>query len=180
MPNENYVSGIVRERYDDVARTYTAYNAAGAQTSTRPYTAAENANADAAAVTATARTAAASKAARDAAILEATATTAKPPASGATWVQPTGAHDAYALDSTVTFGGKTYISVLAFNVWAPASGIGQREVVAGGGPAPWVQPVGSQDAYAVGAKVTYQGQTWVNSIAANVWPPGVAGWTVTP
>lgn len=44
-------------------------------------------------------------------------------------------------------------------------------------PWPWVQPLGSHDAYPVGARVAYNGQTWVNTIAANVWQPGVTGWT---
>jgi hypothetical protein len=48
-------------------------------------------------------------------------------------------------------------------------------------PWPWVQPVGSVDAYPIGAKVTYGGYTWQNTINANVWQPGVTGWTnLTP
>jgi hypothetical protein len=48
-------------------------------------------------------------------------------------------------------------------------------------PWPWVQPIGSVDAYPIGAKVTFGGYTWQNTIAANVWQPGVTGWTnLTP
>jgi hypothetical protein len=48
-------------------------------------------------------------------------------------------------------------------------------------PWPWVQPIGSVDAYPIGAKVTYGGYTWQNTIAANVCQPGVTGWTnLTP
>jgi hypothetical protein len=48
-------------------------------------------------------------------------------------------------------------------------------------PWPWVQPTGAHDAYPVGARVTYGGYTWQNTIAANVWVPGVTGWTnLTP
>ena len=48
-------------------------------------------------------------------------------------------------------------------------------------PWSWVQPIGSVDAYPIGAKVTYGGYTWQNTIAANVWQPGVTGWTnLTP
>lgn len=43
--------------------------------------------------------------------------------------------------------------------------------------APWVQPLGAQDAYAIGVKVTYGGFTWQNNTANNVWQPGVYGWT---
>lgn len=48
-----YVDNVLRERWDDTARAFTAWNASGAQTSTRPYTAAENAAADAQAAQAT-------------------------------------------------------------------------------------------------------------------------------
>ena len=47
MSSRVYVNGVLRQFWNDVPRTYTEYNAAGAQTSTRAYTAAENAQADA-------------------------------------------------------------------------------------------------------------------------------------
>lgn len=43
----NYVDGILRERGDDTARTVTTWDSAGIPIGTRPYTAAENAAADA-------------------------------------------------------------------------------------------------------------------------------------
>jgi hypothetical protein len=44
-------------------------------------------------------------------------------------------------------------------------------------PQPWVQPTGTHDAYALGAKVRHNGKNWENtSSAANVWEPGVFGW----
>lgn len=42
-----------------------------------------------------------------------------PPASPPEWVQPTGAHDAYALGDQVTYDGKVWKSATANNVWAP-------------------------------------------------------------
>ena len=39
------------------------------------------------------------------------------------------------------------------------------------GPAPWVQPTGSSDAYAKGARVTHKGSVWESLVAANVWEP---------
>jgi hypothetical protein len=42
----------------------------------------------------------------------------------------------------------------------------------------WVQPLGGHDAYALGAKVIYQGHVWVSVVAANVWVPGVYGWEI--
>lgn len=40
----------------------------------------------------------------------------------------------------------------------------------------WVQPLGSHDAYQVGAKVTHNGKTWESTADNNVWEPGVYGW----
>lgn len=34
--------------------------------------------------------------------------------------------------------------------------------------------------YPMGAKVTYNGQTWESTYASNVWVPGVFGWVVVP
>ena len=41
----------------------------------------------------------------------------------------------------------------------------------------WVQPTGAQDAYNKGDKVSYNGAHWVSDIDANVYAPGVYGWT---
>lgn len=41
----------------------------------------------------------------------------------------------------------------------------------------WVQPVGSTDAYAQGAKVSHNGGHWISDVDGNVWEPGVYGWT---
>lgn len=41
----------------------------------------------------------------------------------------------------------------------------------------WVQPTGAHDAYAQGAKVSHNGKKWTSDIPANVYEPGVYGWT---
>lgn len=41
----------------------------------------------------------------------------------------------------------------------------------------WVQPTGAHDAYDIGAKVSYNGKRWTSDIAANVYEPGVYGWS---
>lgn len=41
----------------------------------------------------------------------------------------------------------------------------------------WVQPTGAQDAYAMGDKVSHNGSHWESTADANVWEPGVYGWT---
>ena len=40
----------------------------------------------------------------------------------------------------------------------------------------WSQPVGAQDAYATGDKVSHNGKHWTSTADANVWTPGVYGW----
>jgi len=42
-----------------------------------------------------------------------------------------------------------------------------------------VQPIGAQDAYPLGAKVSHDGKHWVSAAANNVWEPGVYGWEET-
>lgn len=41
----------------------------------------------------------------------------------------------------------------------------------------WIQPTGAHDAYGLGAKVSHNGKHWVSDADANVWEPGVYGWT---
>lgn len=41
----------------------------------------------------------------------------------------------------------------------------------------WRQPVGAQDAYAAGAKVSHNNKHWISDVDNNVWEPGVYGWT---
>lgn len=41
----------------------------------------------------------------------------------------------------------------------------------------WVQPTGSHDAYNKGDKVSYNGKHWESTVDANVWAPGVYGWS---
>lgn len=50
------------------------------------------------------------------------------PGSVAAWVQPTGSHDVYNLGDRVTYGGKTWRSTAAANVWAPGV-YGWEEVI---------------------------------------------------
>lgn len=40
----------------------------------------------------------------------------------------------------------------------------------------WVQPLGSHDAYAAGAKVSHNGKRWTSTVDGNAWEPGVYGW----
>ena len=44
-------------------------------------------------------------------------------------------------------------------------------------PWEWIQPLGAHDAYPMGAVVLRNGDVWLSTIDANVWEPGVYGWT---
>lgn len=41
----------------------------------------------------------------------------------------------------------------------------------------WVQPLGSEDAYNKGDQVRHVEKIWTSDVDANVWEPGVYGWT---
>ena len=41
----------------------------------------------------------------------------------------------------------------------------------------WRQPVGAQDAYMSGDKVSHNDKHWISDVDSNVWEPGVYGWT---
>jgi len=98
--------------------------------------------------------------------------------SAADWVQPTGAEDAYSMGAVVKHNSKTWKSLQDANPFEP--GVASwREVwgTATDTPPDWVQPVGAVDAYPLGARVTHLGDTWTSTLPANVWEPGVEGWT---
>jgi hypothetical protein len=40
----------------------------------------------------------------------------------------------------------------------------------------WKQPIGAQDAYMTGDKVSHNDKHWISSVNNNVWEPGVYGW----
>ena len=41
----------------------------------------------------------------------------------------------------------------------------------------WVQPTGGHDAYNTGDKVTHNDVKYISDVDANVWEPGVHGWS---
>ena len=41
----------------------------------------------------------------------------------------------------------------------------------------WVQPLGSTDAYPLGAKVSHLGKHWISDYDNNIWEPSVFGWS---
>ena len=89
---------------------------------------------------------------------------------GQEWKQPTSAVGAYPKDWTVTHDGKTWVSLIAANVWEPGVSA-WREVVEEGATPEWVQPTGAHDAYQTGDTVTFEGQEYVSLIDGNTWSP---------
>lgn len=89
---------------------------------------------------------------------------------GGEWAQPTDATNAYPKDWTVTFDGKTWVSLTPANVWQPGVS-GWREVVEEGTVPEWEAPTGAHDAYQTGDHVMFEGQEYVSLIDANTWSP---------
>lgn len=85
------------------------------------------------------------------------------------------------------YEGRAYVAITGHTTqadWAPPvvpalwRDLGAIWEVETGTPPPWSQPAGAHDAYALGDRVTHNGQTWESTHADNVWEPGVFGWVV--
>ena len=90
---------------------------------------------------------------------------------GDVWRQPTSAVDAYPKDWTVQHDGKTWVSLIAANVWEPGVSSWREVVEEGSGAPEWVQPTGAHDAYQTGDTVTFEGAEYTSLIDGNVWSP---------
>ena len=44
----------------------------------------------------------------------------------------------------------------------------------------WKQPLGSEDSYMTGDKVSHSGKHWISLVDSNVWEPSVYGWEEQP
>lgn len=89
---------------------------------------------------------------------------------------------AYALNDIRQYNGLLYRCVQAHTsqaTWTPEAAASLWTRIAD--PAQewpeWIQPTGAHNAYALGAKVSHNGKHWVSDVDANVWEPGVYGWT---
>lgn len=63
--------------------------------------------------------------------------------------------------------------------WTPdtATSLYKKIGIAEDGTPEWVQPLGASDSYNKGDKVSHNDSIWVSDVDANVWEPGVYGWT---
>lgn len=88
---------------------------------------------------------------------------------------------AYAVDTRRMYNGNFYKCITAHtsqDTWTPEAAASLWVRI--DDPAieypEWRQPTGAHDAYAKGAKVTYDNKKWINTADANVYAPGVYGW----
>ncbi len=91
---------------------------------------------------------------------------------------------AYATGDVFSYYGELYEVVQPHTSqpdWIP-SGLPAlyKRFTPAGEIAPWVQPLGSQDAYHAGDRVSHNGAAWENTVEGNVWEPGVYGWVQLP
>lgn len=85
-----------------------------------------------------------------------------------------------AKDARYQYNGKLYRVVQAHTTqadWAPDVTPALWVIVSLEEWPEWVQPAGAHDAYSKGAKVTHNSKKWTSNVDANVWEPGVYGWT---
>lgn len=88
----------------------------------------------------------------------------------------------YAVDDRVNYDGTLYKCLIAHTSqasWTPD--VSPSLWVRVDDPTiewpEWIQPTGATDAYPMGAKVSHNGKHWISDIDANVYEPGVYGWT---
>lgn len=96
----------------------------------------------------------------------------------AKWTEPV----SYLKDQIRRYNGKLYRCISAHTSqadWTPDTAVSLWVNISD--PAeewpPWSQPVGAHDAYSAGAKVSHKDKHWTSTVDANVWEPGVYGWT---
>ena len=85
----------------------------------------------------------------------------------------------YAVDDRISYGDKLYKCVQAHTSqsdWTPDVTPALWVRVSVEEWPEWVQPIGAQDAYNTGDKVTHNDNHWVSAVDSNVWEPGVYGW----
>lgn len=87
---------------------------------------------------------------------------------------------AYTVDERIRYNSTLYRCVQAHTSqadWTPDATPALWTVVSLDEWPEWVQPTGAQDAYRVGDKVSHNGKHWTSDVDANVWEPGIYGWS---
>ena len=89
---------------------------------------------------------------------------------------------AYEVGYRVRYQGALYKCVQAHTSqadWTPDAAPSLWSRVGEGNIPEWIQPTGAHDAYAMGDKVRHNGKVWTSDIDANVYEPGVYGWSLS-
>ena len=88
----------------------------------------------------------------------------------------------YAVGDRVQYEGNLYKCIQAHTAhsdWTPDTAVSLWVKV--DDPAvewpEWHQPQGAHDAYAMGDKVSHNEKHWISDVDANIWEPGVYGWS---
>lgn len=89
---------------------------------------------------------------------------------------------AYEVGDKVIYLGNLYECIQAHTSqddWTPAlvPALWKRDGTPGEEWPDWVQPTGAHDAYAKDDKVSHHEKHWISAVDANIWEPGVYGWT---
>lgn len=89
---------------------------------------------------------------------------------------------AYAVNDYVQYNSLLYRCIQAHTSqsdWTPDTAVSlwSRASDPGEEWPEWIQPTGGHDAYSQGDKVSHNGKHWISDVNANVWEPGVYGWT---
>ena len=93
-----------------------------------------------------------------------------------------GAGVSYVVDDRVNYGSQLYKCIQAHTSqedWTPVAAVSLWVAVADPSVEypDWVQPTGAHDAYNAGDKVSHNDKHWTSDVDANVWEPGVYGWS---
>lgn len=84
----------------------------------------------------------------------------------------------YAVDERVIYLDVLYKCLIAHtsqSIWVPINSPSLWAIVHYS-IQPWIQPVGTTDAYMTGDKVTHNNKTWISIVDYNIWEPGIYGW----
>ena len=83
---------------------------------------------------------------------------------------------AYTVDERIRYNSTLYRCVQAHTSqadWTPDATPALWTVVSLDEWPEWVQPIGAQDAYAKGDKVSHNDKHWISEVDGNVWEPGI-------
>lgn len=94
----------------------------------------------------------------------------RPNTEGMVWIE----NEDVEVGDQRLYNGTSYQCVQShktLSTWIPPATPALWRVFVSGEWPEWVQPTGSEDAYNIGDKITFQSQRYISTINANVWSP---------